>query len=389
MTDDVGLPPRPLKVSLVQPFGEMGGAEHWLLRLLDATADLEVTALLLRDGPLRPLLDERGIDVTVVDVGRRGRDVARAWAPARAVLRRYAPHVVLANGVKAQAALGPVPPLLGVPCVWVKHDHSFDRWLTPLLARVATQVVATTPELVPALRRADVTVIRPPRPSRDPLPRDDARRRLLELTGPGASRVLVMLSRLTPYKGIDTAVRALSRPGADGWHLLVMGGDDPSEPAERERLLRLAEGSGVADRVHLAGHVADAPRLLAGADAVAVLTRAQGPRTPGREGFGMAAMEATIAGTPVVAPDDGGPVAARVSRGGGLLVDPTSVDSVAAALEQLTPARVAQLRHEALSLAPQLFDDAGTAAARLVAVLDAAVGSRRRRRAHSPGTATS
>lgn len=389
MAEHAGLPRRPLKVSLVQPFGEVGGAEHWLLRLLDATDELEVAALLLRDGPVRPLLAERGIDVSVVDVGRRGRDLAQAWGSVRHVLRRHQPHVVLANGVKAQAALGPVPALTGTPSVWVKHDHSFDRWLTPLLARAATQVVATTPELVPATRRSDVTVIRPPRPDLDPLPADEARRRLLEMTGSTASRVLVMLSRLTPYKGIDTAVRALSQPGAAGWHLLVMGGEDPSEPGERERLRIVADQAGVADRVHLVGHVPEAPRLLSGADALAVLTRAQGPRTPGREGFGMAAMEATIAGTPVVAPDDGGPVAVRVARGGGLLVDPTSTASVADALEQLTPARVAQLRHEALALAPELFDDAHTAAARLVAVLDAAVLPRRRLRAPSSGRAAS
>ena len=373
-------PVRPLRVTVVQPFGELGGGEYWLLRLLDATDALEVSAVLLRDGPLRPVLRDRGIDVTVLDVGRRATDLARAWRPLRRVLRQpegAAPHVVLANGVKAQAALGPLPVLLRTPSVWVKHDHSFDRGLTPALARVATRVVVTTEELVPPTRRRDVTVIPPPRPGEEPLPRDEARRRLQEVTGSSSGRLLVMLSRLTPYKGIDTAVQALALPGAAEWRLLVLGGDDPAEPGERERLLALARGAGVADRVHLAGHVAGASALLSGADALAVLTRPLGPRTPRREGFGMAAMEATIAGTPVLAPDDGGPIATRVLRGGGLLVDAASAGSVATALGTLTPARLDQLRAECLALAPTLFDDATTAARRLVAVLDSAVAGRR------------
>ena len=290
---------------------------------------------------------------------------------------------MVANGVKAQAALGPLPTLTRTPCVWVKHDHSFDRALTPALARVATKVVATTEELVPPTRRRDVTVIPPPRPDESPLPRDQARTRLEEIAGTVEGRFVVMLSRLTPYKGVDTAVQALSRPEAAEWHLLVLGGDDPAEPGERDRLRRLAAELKVADRVHLAGHVLGASTLLSGADALAVLTRPLGPRTPGREGFGMAAMEATIAGTPVMAPDDGGPIALRAARGGGLLVDATDAGSVAAALGQLHPARLQELRSEALSLAPTLFVDAETAARRFVEVLEAAAASRTR----SPGRA--
>jgi glycosyltransferase involved in cell wall biosynthesis len=92
----------------------------------------------------------------------------------------------------------------------------------------------------------------------------------------------------------------------------------------------------------------------------------------------MAAMEATIAGTPVLAPDDGGPIARRAARGGGLLVDATDAGSVAAALGQLDPVRLQELRSDALALAPTLFADAETAARRLVDVLETAAASRKR-----------
>ncbi|GAA1922033.1 glycosyltransferase family 4 protein [Nocardioides marmoribigeumensis] len=374
-----GPAPGRLRVTVLNPFGELGGAEYWLLRLLDATDDLEVDAVLLRDGPLRPELESRGVAVRVLPVGRRPVDVLRSWGPLRRALRASAPDVVLANGVKAQVALGPLPRVLRLPTVWVKHDHSFDRWVTPVVARVAHEVVATTEELVPATRRADVTVIHPPQPVGQALPRDLARKQVEDRVGRPVGRLLVMLSRFTPYKGIDTAIRALAAPGAEGWDLLVMGGEDPAEPGEGRRLSGLAADLGVADRVHLAGHVADAAELLGGADALAVLTRPAGPRTPGREGFGMAAMEATLAGVPVLAPDDGGPVGRRVRRGGGLLVDALDPGSVARALGELAdPGRAEALRAEALRLAPELFDTAEVAAARLVRVLRDAVGRRHR-----------
>ncbi len=366
-----------LRVTVVSPFGELGGAEYWLLRLLDATDELDVQALLLRDGPLRAELEGRGIPVRVLPVGRRPVDVLRSWRPLRQALRAGRPDVVLANGVKAQVALGPLPRLLRLPTVWVKHDHSFDRWVTPVVARVAHRVVATTEELVGATRRRDVEVIHPPRPVGQALPRELARKRVEQLVGGPVDHLLVMLSRFTPYKGIDTAIRALAHPDASGWDLLVMGGEDPAEPDEAQRLTALAAELGVAGRVHLAGHVSDAAETLSGADALAVLTRPAGPRTPGREGFGMSAMEATLAGVPVLAPDDGGPVGARVRRGGGLVVDALDPASVASALRELAdPSRATALRAEALALAPQLFDTAETAAARLVRVLRSARSGR-------------
>ncbi len=74
---------RPLRLAVVSPFGELGGAELYLLRLLDATDRLEPHALLLRDGPLRAELETRGVPVEVLSVGRRGRDLARRAARRR------------------------------------------------------------------------------------------------------------------------------------------------------------------------------------------------------------------------------------------------------------------------------------------------------------------
>jgi glycosyltransferase involved in cell wall biosynthesis len=358
----------PLRTTVVSPFGVLGGAEYWLLRLLDATDELVVSAVLLRDGPLRAELEQRGIDVQVTDVGRRPQDLVLAWPELGRTLRRHRPDVVVGNGVKAQAALGPVPRGLRVPSVWVKHDHSFDRRLTPALARMATSVIATTEDLVAPTGRDDVVVLHPARPVEPPLPVEQATAELSALAGTRAPRLLLMLSRLTRYKGVDTAIEAVALADED-WHLMVLGDEDPAEPTERQRLLDLAAALGIAARVHLVGHVDGASRLLPGADALAVLTRPDGPRTPGKEGFGMSAMEAMLAGVPVIAPDDGGPVARRTAQGAGVLVDATDPKAVAAALTELTPERRAAMGSVARRQAESTFLPASTAARTFVDVL--------------------
>lgn len=210
-----------LRLTVVSPFGELGGGEIWLLRLLDATTSLDVSVILLRDGPLAAACTERGIPVAVLQVGARPQDLARSWLPLRRRLREQRPDVILANGIKAEAAVGPVARSLRIPHVWVKHDHSFDRRLTPILARVACSVIITAEELAPATRRSDVITIHPPMPPYAPYAAADARARIDALAGASSLSTLAMLTRLTPYKGVDAAIQALA--GAPGWRLVVFG----------------------------------------------------------------------------------------------------------------------------------------------------------------------
>ncbi len=365
--DDLAGSPR-LRLLVVAPGGVLGGAEAWLLTLLDATDRADVRALVLGDGPLVAELRRRDVPVAVLDVGRRGIDVARSWPALHRYLRAADPDVVLANGVKAQSVVGPVAAATGVPSVWVKHDHSHDARLAPLLGRLAGRVVATAEEVGAATGRPDVVVVPPPAPPA-PLGRDEARALLAPLVALGTAPVLAMATRLVPYKGVDTAVRALATAGGRAWHLLVLGESDPATPDERERLAGLARTLGVADRVHLVGHVPDAPRLLRAADAVAVLTRPDGPRTPGREGFSMAGFEAMAAGLPVVAVDDGGPGARRVGHDAGELVPADDTAAVGRALARLADPAVRRAAGAVGRARTAGHPDAATCADDLLAVL--------------------
>ncbi|MFB9320724.1 glycosyltransferase [Cryptosporangium minutisporangium] len=335
----------PLKALVVTPSGVLGGAESWLLSMLDHTERLRSRVVMLEDGPLRAELARRDVPVLVRPVGRTAAAIAGGAGWLARVLRDLDPDVVVGNGVKAQCVVAPAALAVGVPSVWVKHDYSYDRRLAPWLAKASGRVIATADDVAVAARRADTVTITPPRPQ-EPEPRDHALRVLRALNVPAGERLLLAMPvRFVPYKGVDTAIRALAEPQAAAWDLLAVGPDDPSRPDERDRLAALAADWGVADRVHLRQNVPTVGRLLAGVDAVAVLTRPDGPRTPGREGFGLTALEAQLAGVPVIAIDDGGPVARRIGpqpmkRAAGLLVPPADPTAVAAALAALTEAEV-------------------------------------------------
>lgn len=364
---------RPLRVCAVLPAGVLGGAERWLMAALDSTDRWDLDVVLLQDGPVREELERRGVPVRLLPVGRTGGAVARAVPRLAALLRTTPPDVVLANGVKAAVVAAPAGLLAAVHVVWVKHDHSFDR-AAPLLGRLCSQVVATAEEVAEPVRRPGTAVVTPPRPAA-PLPREGARaawaRRGLLLDD---RPTMIALGRRVPYKGIDDAVRALALPGGQGWRLVVVGDDDPSAPGCGADLLRLAGSLGVAERVELREAVPDAAGLLAAFDALVVLTKPTGAaRTPDREGFGMTALEAMLAGVPVVAVA-GGPVVRRLAGRAGLAVGPGDPAAVAAALHQLTDPRLrARLGAAGRELAAG-HPDAAQTAERLVGVLARVAG---------------
>jgi glycosyltransferase involved in cell wall biosynthesis len=325
---------RPVDVLVIAPHGSHGGQEEWLLKLLDATTRLRVRVLLLQDGPLRGVIERRGLSVEVLPVGTRPWSLVVPILRLSSRLRANRPDVVLANGVKAQFVAGPATRLAGVPLVFARHDHSFENKVA-LLSRLADAVVGTSEEVLAAVHRGDAQVLYPPLPAPS-LDRSVARERLRALGSPSMEGLLLgMLTRLVRTKGVEDAIRALALPAASGWGLTVLGGDDQSDRGERQRLTKLAATLGVADRVHLAGFVPAAGDLVKSFDAVAVLTRAGGNRGPGGEGFGMAALEAMAAGVPVVAVG-GGAIERRLAGQAGIVVPSSDPDAVAAALGILT-----------------------------------------------------
>jgi glycosyltransferase involved in cell wall biosynthesis len=169
-----------------------------------------------------------------------------------------------------------------------------------------------------------------------PVPADPEVRRMGE-------HLLLYVGRLQPWKGVDTAIRALPHlPGA----VLLVAGDGE----DRARLERLAGELGVGRQVHFLGALPREalPRLYSSVDLLLATSFAS-------ETFGISLVEAQACGLPVVAANFGGfPEVIDTGRTG-LLVPPRDPQALAAAVDTLLsdPQRRAELAAAAPAWAAQ------------------------------------
>jgi phosphatidyl-myo-inositol dimannoside synthase len=149
-----------------------------------------------------------------------------------------------------------------------------------------------------------------------------------ERYGLGEGRWLLSVARLARHKGIDTALRALSRLRdryPDLRYAVVGSGEELGPLEEEARLL------GVADRVRFLTDVPDRdlPAIYNCAEVYLGVSRLMEQRV---EGFGISIAEASACGIPVVAGRSGGiPEAVRDGETG-LLVDAERAEAVGEAL---------------------------------------------------------
>ena len=150
--------------------------------------------------------------------------------------------------------------------------------------------------------------------------------------GLGSDQHLILsVGRLVRRKGFDNVIRALPwlrEQGIDVHYAVIGIGED------HDRLIGLARELGVADHVHMLGHVSyeDLPRWYCASDLFAMPNREIEGDT---EGFGLVFLEAAAAGRPAVAGSAGGTGSAVVDGVTGLRVDGERPDAVAEALARL------------------------------------------------------
>lgn len=333
-----------MRVVHVHRLRGVGGSERHLLTLL-------------------PALRERGVDATFVGLDdadpdpyyaqldslqvpyrrlRAPRDLdPRLALRLRRELRRLRPHIVHTHLVHADVYGAVAAGRAAV--VSTKHnDDPFRlgpfRHVERLVTRRARRIICITDALacftservgLPAAKLAVVPYGLDELPAAWGPPAGPAL--------PQQARVLLAVSRLEQQKGLDVAVEALAR--VRGRHpdavLVVLG-----LGSQEARLNALAGELGLAGAVHLAGSVGDVAGWLRRAELLV---------HPARwEGFGLALLEAMLAGLPVVAssvssipeivadgttgllvpPDDAARLAEAICR---LLDDPVTARSYGAA----------------------------------------------------------
>jgi glycosyltransferase involved in cell wall biosynthesis len=131
---------------------------------------------------------------------------------------------------------------------------------------------------------------------------------------------LLCISNRKPHKNEFRLVKAFASAKLDGMHLVFTG--------ERSMaIMKRIEEHHVRDRVHFAGIVPEAelPALYRGAEALVFPSL--------YEGFGLPVLEAMACGTPVLTANT--TALPEVAANAALLVNPTSVEQIAHALEQI------------------------------------------------------
>jgi glycosyltransferase involved in cell wall biosynthesis len=314
-----------------------GGVERMLATLASTPLDaLDQAFALSFEGRLADELRRAGARLHLLGPVR----ASRPWTGLRArrrlssVMRGDRPDVAVCHSSWAYGIFGPVARKHRVPLVFWLHDLVTGRtWADRLASRTRPDLAISTSRFVSgALDRlwADLPVelVHPPVAA---LGIDAAARHAVraELGTPASDVVIVMASRLEPWKGHPMLLAALgSLRDLPGWTCWIAGGAArPAEATHLREMQAMAGRLGIASRVHFLGERADVPRLMTAADVLCQPNAAPEP-------FGISFVEAMYAGLPVVSTELGG---ARevLAPSVGILVPPADVAALAHVLKDL------------------------------------------------------
>jgi len=321
----------------------------------DRIADVEKIAAV----PAHPLLEQKRDEVSagLLRLLSNTSAALRLSLKLRAALRRSGAQLVHTNSLKTDFIGGLAARLARLPLIWHVRDLLAENEGYHLLRRAARRlrpyVIAISEAVAEQFAglSTDVTVI----PNGIPLdkfcpgPPSPQLRSELGLTAD--DRVLLMVSRLTPWKGHITLLEAVARL-ADSWprlKLVIVGEVAFWEADYEQQLKQRAADLGLTEQVIWTGFRSDVPQLLRLCD-IFVLSSVGEP-------FGRVIIEAMATGRPVVATKSGGVPEVVVDGQTGLLVPPEDAQSLSGAIETLLAdgQRAQQMGAEGLTRARQLF----------------------------------
>lgn len=371
-----------MRILFVTHTGSWSGAESILMSLIEnLRGEHDVAIACPSRGAVAERMDLAGVrrfSIPAAEMSFRPDPIATphgvvsfagaAVALATAV-RRFRPDVIHAGTVRAGLITAFAARLGGPPVVVHVHDQLPSSRLGVLIRRViarsAQEVVAVSqhtaqdfnyglrrPVAVPIYNGIDHARFDPERVALSPV--------RVELGIAPDALLLGAMGQITPWKGQDTAIRALAQLSADGWdaHLLIVGrvlftGRRVAfdNPAFLRELHRLTAELGLTDRVHFLGFRDDAPGLLAALDLLLLPSW--------DEPFALVVLEALAMGTPAVVGEIGG--APEVIGPGrvGRCVPPRRPELWARAIAELAddPNLLRDMRIRAPAVAARFRDD--------------------------------
>jgi glycosyltransferase involved in cell wall biosynthesis len=321
-----------LTVAHVIDPGVVGGAESvvWALatgrnRFVGRT----LVAALTQPGqhPYVDGLRREGVPMIEVETGRR-RYLAEARALAKALRDQGVAvvhtHVYHADFVGYWAARS-----LGLPVVATCHGQTSGNWKNHLYQWTDRRLLRRFDAVVCVSQRSTEQLLRSGCPSRllHVIPNGYDGHVILDAAGarsrlglPAEALIVGWVGRFSAEKGPDLFVRAFAKIEVPNT-LAVMIGEGP----EWERTAMLATELRVENRVRLLGCRADAAKLFAAFDCLAISSR--------NEGLPMVMWEAVAAGTPVVAFSVGG-IPEVLTPDSAWLVQPANTSALGAAIAE-------------------------------------------------------
>jgi colanic acid/amylovoran biosynthesis glycosyltransferase len=315
----------PIRPLFIAPFGELGGSEMVMLRIVRGLDErFEPRALVLTPGGLADRLRSAGVPTDVEHMpGKQAvlRMPAVARRQARA-LRGERISFIHANQAKAAMLGALLAPRLGVPLLWMKHDHVYDGRPSLALASRCDRVVCVS--------RAMAAQFEPRLGSRVSVAYPGVAVPAAVLPLPQRPHI-VSVGRLDPGKGsveLLEAVALLVERGLDV-RVTLAGPEDRMYPGHAAELRELAGRLGLAERAAI-GWVDDLDELYASASVVALASRARPGGAPS-EGAPTVLMEGMAHGRPVAAPREAG--IGEVVGDAGALVDARTGAGFADAIE--------------------------------------------------------
>jgi L-malate glycosyltransferase len=343
------------------------------LLVLDHTAQISgaevVTMEMLREQPRRfrylwacpegPLADEvsklgaRHVPVTgtagslrlhPTHTPRAVAQLLRTGVETRRLASRHGVDLIHAVSMRAGIAAAISTRLGGPPFVVWQHDVLPDKPVTrairALVDPACARLIAVSPHVERNLHqlgfRTPTRVVFPPVRMEQFDPDRVSRNGLRDALAPGGAPLFGMVGQISPWKGHDTAIRALAelRRSVPDARLAIAGGVTFDDPATRfdnasylDELHALVEELGLDDAVSFAGQRSDVPELLASLDALLLPSW--------DEPFGTIVWEAMAMEVPVVVSSVGGPGDEVTHGRDGLVAPPHDHSAWASAMARI------------------------------------------------------
>jgi len=301
-------------ILVVMPQANLGGgAEIMLLHFLLAAREIRPTwrfpIFFLSPGPFVDVVRAHGFEVcTTLNVRLR-----KPWAcltalrQLRAETKRFRAGTIFSWIAYGHIFGGLVAFWSGIPTVWYQIGFA-SGWMDWLASRIHSDRILAVSEHVAERQRllgarCPVVSILPGIDLKRFCSGDQQQVRL-RLRLPLDARIAVLVGRLQRWKGMHTAIAAMSRVIAEvpSARLIIVGGAHEMEPEYAKELAEQVKRSGIQHAIELVGRQDNIAEWMSAADVVIHTSRG--------EPFGIVAVEGMACGRPLVTGNDGGVVEA-------------------------------------------------------------------------------